>query len=125
MAKFFVTLLCLCFIFSTADAQSFYKRKKKFKRTYMAKAITGAVNVQPPRGQNIEESSFGTPEDGVEEYRSKTPRAIRKAQRKAERAARREARQIARAQSRKERDESKALGQHLVANQHYNGMIWR
>jgi hypothetical protein len=124
MVKFILLLLALAFIVPTADAQSFYKRKRKFKRAYIATAITGAV-YKPHRGPNPEEATFGTSSDGVEDIRDRSPRGIRRERRRNERIARQEARDIAKAENRKFSKESRVLGQHLAANQSQQGMTWR
>jgi hypothetical protein len=116
MTKLILTLAVLVALVFTADAQSFYKKHRKFKRAYMAKAITGAVNAHHPNAYNEEISNFGTAGGSIEDYRDNTPRSVRHSQRRAERAARREARLMARAERKMHRDEEKALGPHLVAD---------
>jgi len=116
MTKLILTLAVLLALVFTADAQSFYKKHRKFKRSYMAKAITGAVNVRQPNAYNEEISNFGSAEGSVEDFRENTPRYVRHSQRKAERAARREARALAKAERKQHREEEKVLGSHLVAD---------
>ena len=116
MTKLFLTLAVLFLTVSVADAQSFYKKQHKFRRSYMAKAITGAVNRPALRAFNSNEANFTTSDGSIEDERPLSSKSLRRAQRRAERAARRQARELAREERRMHRAEERALGDHLIAN---------
>jgi|GEM_PF-3071062 len=116
MTKLLATTLIFLFIVSFADAQSFYKRNRKFKRTYMAHAITGAVSRPSVIAYSYKVANFTTSTGSVEDERPYSSRAMRKAQRRAERASMRLARAFARDERRMHRAEERALRDHLVDN---------
>jgi len=114
MTKYILTLALVALSLSFADAQSFYKKQGKFKRHYMAVAITGAVR-QPERPGLV--ASEARPASDTKDEGSGTisARELRRMQRRAEREQRRAERIAAREAEQKYRDERAALGEHMVA----------
>ena len=115
MTKFLLALVCVCLSISTIDAQSFYKKQRKFKRRYISVAITGSV-ARPERPSALDVHQSLTSNMGsLDESTYVSSRQIRRERRRADRSRARAERIAARSQEIKYRDERATLGNHMVA----------
>lgn len=114
MTKYILTLALLALSLSFADAQSFYKKQGKFKRRYMAVAITGAVR-QTERPGMVAAEARPSSNTKDEESGTISARELRRMRRREARELRRAERMAAREAEHKYRDERAALGDHMLA----------
>lgn len=114
MTKYILTLALVALSLSFADAQSFYKKQGKFKRRYMAVAITGAVRQTERPGMVASEAKPAT-DTKEDESGTISARELRRMRRREARELRRAERIAAREAEQKYREERAALGEHMVA----------
>ena len=116
MKMLFTFIACFFLILDTANAQSFFKRKNKYHREYMATARTGAVDQKLKPGASPEMQAAYM-DDSRASNANVSQRALRKEARKQAKAQRQAARIAKHLSDTKYKEEKQVLGDQLAAKE--------